>query len=40
MEVGSGHNERIKKWVIPFFKKVKGSLLKEVMSDLGFGGRI
>ena len=40
MEVGSGHNERIEKWLIPFAKKVKGSLLEEVMSELGFGGRI
>lgn len=40
MEVGSGHDERIEKWLIPIAKKVKESLLEEVISELVFGGRL
>lgn len=40
MEVGSEHNERVDKWLFIFAEKIKGSLLEEVMSELGFGGRI
>lgn len=40
MEVGSGHNEKIEKWLILFAEKGNRSLLEEVMSELSFEERI